>query len=89
MKIYYVKALWCDEFSDEDKISHMIVSAESMSAAILFVEDELSYISNLTIEEWTYDSAHGIIFLGDEKEKQETNPFLFSMIEALKKENDY
>ena len=87
MKIYYAKASWHSNFSD--KISHMIVSAESMSAAASFIENELDDISNLTIEEWTYDSAHGIIFLGDETEGQETNPFLFNMIEAIKKENDY
>lgn len=89
MKIYYVKAVWWNEYDDEETISHMIVSAATVSEAALAVENCLENISNMTIEEWTYDSDDGVVFIGEEKKGQDSNPFLQSMIAALKKENDY
>lgn len=89
MKIYYVKAIWWNQYDDEETISHMIVPAATASEAGLAVGKCLENISNMTIEEWTYDSDDGVIFIGEEKEGQDANPFLQSMILALKKENDY
>lgn len=94
MKIYYVKAVWWNEvwwneYDDEEIISHMIVSAATVSEAALAVENCLENISNMTIEEWTYNSDDGVVFIGEEKKGQDSNPFLQSMIAALKKENDY
>ena len=89
MKIYYVKAIWWNQHDDEETISHMIVHAATVSDAAVAVGNCLENISNMTIEEWTYDSDDGVIFIGEEKEGQDANPFLQSMILALKKENDY
>ena len=89
MKIYYVKAVWWNEYDNEEITSHMIVPAATISEAALAVGNCLEDISNMTIEEWTYDSDGGVVFIGEEKEGQDANPFLQSMILALKKENDY
>lgn len=89
MKIYYVRAFWWNEYDDEATVSHMIVPAASVSEAALAVGKCLENISNMTIEEWTYESDDGVVFIGEEKEGQDANPFLQSMILALKKENDY
>ena len=89
MKIYYAKAVWWNEYDNVETTSHMIVPAATASEAALAVENCLENISGISIEEWTYDSDDGVIFIGEEKEDQDSNPFLQSMIAALKKENDY
>lgn len=89
MKVYYVKAFWWNEHDDEETTSHMLVPAATVSEAALAVEKCLENISSITIEEWTYHTDDGVIFIGEDKEGQDSNPFLQSMIAALKKENDY
>ena len=89
MKIYYAKAVWWNEYDNVETTSHMIVPAATASEAALAVENCLENISNMTIEEWTYDSDGGVVFIGEEKDGKDSNPFLQSMIAALKKENDY